>query len=60
MDGTENGKREAEAVALLRELQWSGADDCEAGGYVSACPCCEAHKDDGEHFEHCRLAALIA
>ena len=49
----------AEAIQILRELQWESETAVETGGTEYACPWCDAPKRIGVHTTTCRLAAAI-
>lgn len=58
--------RAAEAVEVLRSVEWSGCTSCEYGHNVAGCPCCGGRYEDwvhgGDkkvHDSDCALAACL-
>lgn len=54
---TPSSQTEAD-IETLKAIEWAGHTDAEEGGYVPACPFCDAERGNGHH-SGCRLAALI-
>lgn len=56
------GEQAAEIESLLdvlREVEWGGLTDALPGGFVAACPFCDAEREKGVHNDGCRLAAAF-
>jgi hypothetical protein len=59
---TKIGEQAAEIEGLrtaLREVEWGGLTDALPGGFVAACPFCDAEREKGVHNDGCRLAAAL-
>ena len=56
-------RRIAELVAVLREVEWSGAEVLTVAGYppsvVAVCPICQKPKKSGRHYSDCALDAAL-
>lgn len=58
--GGDPSKLDFKAIALLRNLEWSGTETEERyGDPVPACPICGAEKSFGEHYEGCEMHVLL-
>lgn len=56
-------RRVAELVAVLREVEWNGAEVLTVASYppnvVAVCPICQKPKKSGHHYSDCALDAAL-